>query len=355
MSSTPVQAAMEYAWNVVRPRAQEIDQSESALREAFEGLFALHAMAVRRPSRFGTPEASEQEFRDLQEMLARCSGTLAFLTTQHQSAVGMIAKSPNEALSERLLAGMSGGEIRMGVGFSQLRRTGPPIMRATPDGDDGYVLSGTVPWITGESFYRQFVVGATLDDGRSLLGVMPFASIEGVVELSAPMRLAAMEPARTVSARINGYRMPAEDVVNIVPGDWLTRNDKINAALHGYFSLGCARAGLDIVEERLAARSLSHLKEIWDRLDAELLACRDQMLEVQAASSFEEKVRVRAWAIDLAVRCAHAAVTASSGAANSLGHPAQRVFRESIVFTVSAQTEHVMTETLRRIAGRGAQ
>ena len=63
----------------------------------------------------------------------------------------------------------------------------------------------------------------------------------------------------------------------------------------------------------------------------------------------EERLNVRAWAIDLAARAAHAAVTASSGAANSLEHPAQRIYREALVYTVSAQTTPIMEATLRRL------
>jgi hypothetical protein len=60
-------------------------------------------------------------------------------------------------------------------------------------------------------------------------------------------------------------------------------------------------------------------------------------------------LHLRAWAIDLAVRCAHAAVTVSSGAANYSNHAAQRVYREAIVFTVSGQTTAVMEATLNRL------
>jgi alkylation response protein AidB-like acyl-CoA dehydrogenase len=81
------------------------------------------------------------------------------------------------------------------------------------------------------------------------------------------------------------------------------------------------------------------------------------MVEAQAVSgeeaTTEEKLQIRAWAIDLAVRCAHAGVAAHSGAANALSHPAQRVYREALVFTVSAQTTDIMRATLDRIARRG--
>lgn len=69
-------------------------------------------------------------------------------------------------------------------------------------------------------------------------------------------------------------------------------------------------------------------------------------------STTPERLKVRAWAIDFAVRCAHAAITSSSGAANSIHHPAQRIYREALVYTVSAQTPAVMEATLQRLNAR---
>jgi alkylation response protein AidB-like acyl-CoA dehydrogenase len=67
------------------------------------------------------------------------------------------------------------------------------------------------------------------------------------------------------------------------------------------------------------------------------------------SQSWEERLQLRAWAINLAVRCASAAVTVSSGAANYRYHAAQRVYREALVFTVSGQTTAVMEATLARL------
>ena len=46
------------------------------------------------------------------------------------------------------------------------------------------------------------------------------------------------------------------------------------------------------------------------------------------------------------MRTAHAAVTAGGGAANELDHPAQRLFREAMVYTLVAQTRDLRVATL---------
>jgi alkylation response protein AidB-like acyl-CoA dehydrogenase len=347
-----LEIAEEFLRAEVAPRAQEIDRDPEALREALRGLCERELMALRRPEAFGGPGVSEDTFRRFQESVARTSGTLAFLQTQHQSAGSMIAKSDNEDLKREYLPRMGTGERLVGIGFSQLRRRGAPVMRAER-AETGYRLDGLVPWVTGWSFYPEFLIGATLPDGRALFGVVPLPTepLEHV-RVSEPMRLASMEPALTVRVEFDGYLLAHERVATIKPAEWIRNNDQINIALQGHFAIGCAQAGLDILEEQARKKDLPFVAEAHRALCAELDRCRRATKEAQAALSeetTEERLQVRAWAIDLAVRCAHAAVTASSGAANSTHHAAQRVYREALVFTVSAQTSAIMEATLRRL------
>ena len=69
----------------------------------------------------------------------------------------------------------------------------------------------------------------------------------------------------------------------------------------------------------------------------------------------EEALDVRAWCIDLGVRAAHAAVIASGGRANLLADPAQRLLREAMLYTLTAQTPGLRAASLRRLAGRSGE
>lgn len=290
------------------------------------------------------------EFRRFQEEVARASGALAFLQTQHQSAVSMIAKSHNEQLKRAYLPGMSNGEKRVGIGFSQLRRPGPPMVTATPDGT-GFRINGHVPWVTGLTFFPEFMIAGSMPDGRAVFGIVPFEPRPGIT-FSDPMRLAAMESCLTVTGDFHDWVMPAEMVVDIKPEGWITRNDQINITLQGFFALGCARGGIDVLWELQKKRGDSVISEAAIALQLEIDNCREAMIDAQACGSEEttdQKLQLRAWAIDLAMRCAHAAIAATGGAANALSHPAQRLMREALVYTVSAQTVPVRHATLRRL------
>ncbi len=342
-------AAIEYLQSSVAPNANTLDSSPEDLRKALQGLCDRGLMALKRPQEFGGPAWPEPDFRTFQEEVARASGALAFLQTQHQSAVGLIAKGSNEPLKRELLPQMHGDQELTGIAFSQLRRPGPPITRAeyTPG---GYIINGALPWATGQSFFRHVILGAALEDGSSVFGLAPFTSTE-TIKFSPPMRLAAMESAQTVSAEIHNFFLPDEFVVDIKPPGWILRNDMINITLQGFFAIGCARAGVDVIRHAAGQRNRHALVHSADLLDSEISTCRQRLQAAQIASeeTTQEKLALRAWAIDLAGRCAHAAVAASGGRANSTDHPAQRITREAMVFTVSAQTEAIQLATLDRL------
>ncbi len=335
----------------VQPNAEAMDGDPEALRIALNEMCRQELMALRRPAEYGGPGIGEQAFRQFQEMSARYSGALSFLMTQHQSAVGMLAKSDNQELKNDYLPKMANGELLSGIGFSQLRRTGPPITGAIPV-EGGYQIDGQAPWITGFGFYHQFLIGATLPDGSAVYGFAPFVESEQI-HFSEPMKLAAMEAAQTVSAILNNLFLPYEKVVFIKPEGWANKNDMINIVLQGHFALGCAQAGVDQVRSAFEKKPIEAIRETAGRLQAELDACRIAATAIPAdidAETTPEKLRIRAWAIQLAAKCAHSGVIAWGGAAISTKHPAQRIFREAMVYSVSAQTSDILEASLSRIS-----
>ncbi|MEB3279009.1 MAG: acyl-CoA dehydrogenase family protein [Lyngbya sp.] len=342
-----------YLQTSVSSIANEIDSSSSRLLQAFEGLGKLGVLALRVPQQWGGKQASSEDFAQFQELISRYSGALAFLQTQHQSAAGMLMQSSNSELKEVYLPQMSHGKITVGVGFSQLRRSGKPTIIAK-EVSGGYELNGNVPWVTGWQLFQDFIVAATLPDGRAVFGLVPFENLntsQGEIKLSSPMSLCAMTSTNTVSASLTQWFLPSEKVVSVKPAGWIAKNDDKNALKASFFALGCARAGLDILETNFDKKGFTFIGETVNLLTEELNKCRIKIQEAQEnpSLSLAEKYQLRAWAINLAVRCSHGAVIASSGAANLSQHHAQRVYREALVFSVSGQTKGLMEASLKQI------
>ena len=348
-----LQQTEAYLQTYITPIANEIDSSSSRLKDALKGLGNLGVLALRVPQRWGGKQASAENFAQFQELIARYSGALVFLQTQHQSAAGMLMQSSNTELQDIYLPQMSHGKIKVGVGFSQLRRSGKPTIVAK-EVSGGYELNGNVPWVTGWTIFKDFIIAATLPDGRAVFGVVPFENLntsQGEIKLSSPMSLCAMTSTNTVSATLTQWFLPEEKVVSVKPAGWIAENDQKNALKASFFALGCARAGLDILEMAFEKKGFNFIQDSVNLLTEELNQCRIKIQHNQKNSTLNlaEKYQLRAWAINLAVRCSHGAVIASSGAANLSQHHAQRVYREALVFSISGQTKGLMEASLNTV------
>jgi alkylation response protein AidB-like acyl-CoA dehydrogenase len=266
----------------------------------------------------------------------------------------LIATGENEPLKEELLPRFARGEILCGVAFSHLRRPGAPILRVSQEGDE-YLFQGTAPWFTGWGVMDQVILAGTLSDGRFLYVAAPLTMGE-TLEASAPMRLCAMNASGTVVLHCRGFRVPADRKIKIITREQMTANDL--GAILGVTPqpFGVTRASIRLLRSLVTTRSLPVVTRTADALEKELAAVRREVSAWIDRSQEEEyksaALRVRAWAIELGVRAAHAAVAAAGGSANNRDQTAQRLFREAMFYTLTAQTKDVQTATLEWLAER---
>lgn len=334
-------------------KANELDRHPQLLKSALQAMGDRSLLALKVPPEFGGAGLSELDYRRLQILMARSSGALTFLQTQHQSAAAMLAKSPNQLLQQQFLPQAATGDSLIGVGFSHLRRC-TPLMTASPT-KEGYLLTGEVPWITGYDFFTHFILGATLPDGRELYGMLPLQNqlqgSEGQISLSKPMALIAMNATNTVSAQINQWFLSRDRLITIKPEGSIHQSSRKNILNHGFFALGCAYAGLDVLQKMADQKQLVFLQESWESLTAEVKQCEQQAMTSIADSdaTYQQRLKLRAKVINLAERTSLAAVIASSGAANYLNSSAGRIYREALLFSVSGQTIDVMEASLKSL------
>ncbi len=342
-----IDSTESYLKECVAPRAEIIDSDSEALKIAVAGLESRSLLALRVPQKWGGAEIPPEVFYEYQELTARYSGALAFLQTQHHSATAMIANSDNEMLKSIYLRAIAQKELRLGVGFSHLRRSGKPAVTATPI-KDGYLLSGNIPWITGFGLFQKFIVAALLPDNRAVFGVLPFANIDreyGKIAVSEIMPLIAMNSTNTVTATLDNWLLHESEIIAVKPVGWIAENDNKNILNSVPATFGCIRAGLDIISAAATAKDSPVIGAACQKLEQKLDRLKQNFRQSQHSSKAEQ-LALRAAAIDLAVRCGHAAVVVSGGAANGTQHPAGRVYREALVYTVSGQTKDVMEATL---------
>lgn len=345
MAPSPLDAARAFLADWVRPRAGAIDRELGALREALLELGRRGFLGLRIPREFGGLELSPLDFRRFQEASARASGALAFVESQHQSSCGLVVRSPNAPLRSRLLPRLARGEESAAIAFSHLRRGGPPALTATAV-DGGYVLNGRLPWVTGWDLFTHCVTAATLPDRRVLFAYHPLSGSDSL-RPSKPLDLAAMGVTQTVAVDIRGLQVSERDVVEIHPATWIQDNDRIAVALQSPLALGCAQAAIDVLQAEAAKKNRPAMTDAAAGLERELAEVREEAYQaMEENADFQRSLRARSAAIELAGRAAHAAVISAAGAGIFTSHPAQRVYREALAFSVLALLPSIQDATL---------
>jgi alkylation response protein AidB-like acyl-CoA dehydrogenase len=214
----------------------------------------------------------------------------------------------------------------------------------------------------------QFVFGAAITDekfvylwvpvereayGELFADASPPGGDWGEMSASPPMSLCAMTASATVEFGFRGWFVPQAHWLQDSDRETMRRNDRNNVLGATAMPLGCARAGVRVLAETAERRNIGAVRRAAGAFSRELEEVKGAVVSglVQTAEPgfFEKALEIRAWCIDLAMRAAHAAVTASSGAANTRTHPAQRLLREAMFYTIQAQTHEVMDATLARL------
>ena len=337
----------------IAPQAEVIDQNSQALFQAFHQLGDRNLLALRLSSKEGGHHWTLKQDSQFQILLSSYSGALAFLATQHQSATRMIAASSNTRFIKAYLPSLISGEVGCGVGFSHLRRAGAPMVSAR-EVSNGYQLSGTVPWVTGYQCFAGFICGAILHDGQILMGWVPLSSeIEPKIEISSPQSLASMGITQTVAVKLNEYLLTTDQVLAIHPADWLQEKDRVNTLHHGFYALGAARGALRLMhhhqpywqDDAVIREAIATFEEQYRDLEHRMLELLPRRHDFP-----QECLHTKAQVNQLASKVAQAAVALVGGGANALTHPAQRIYREVLAFTVFGQTLDAKRATLSALS-----
>jgi alkylation response protein AidB-like acyl-CoA dehydrogenase len=299
------------------------------------------------------PGVGAAEVREVTELLVAADAATAFVTAQHHLVARYVA-SARTGLRERLGPDLAAGRLIAGQGFSQLRRPGPPALRATRF-DGGWRFDGTVPWYTGWGLNDVcLLAGRTgADPDEAVFAVVP--AVAGPhLSASEPMALLAMSATRTVELAVDGLRVGDDDVARVLPmARWAAadarRTPNANPAV-----FGVARASL----AGLAERDEAHVPGV----SAAVAAFGSRLVDVRARAyrllddvpddeALDERLELRVRALQLALDVTAAEVAASAGAAMTAGSPAQRHAREALFLSVQAQTADVRGATVAALAG----
>lgn len=346
----PLVLAAEEVARDLEVDAERVDV-EGVSRARVDRLAARGLLAVTAPADVGGAGAAPAVGRAVTELLAGACGVTWFVAAQHAFPLSVLARASVAARS-RFLPPLCDGSTLGATAMSHLRRPGPPAVHAVPDGP-GWRVDGTVGWCTSWGLADVLVLGAETDDGRILFAHLPAKEQDGL-RAGPAMDMAAMSGARTASLQLDGLRVPADAVVDVVDAAAWRERDLAKAAnvvpaTFGLLRTVCRR--LASAGARPGAEAAADLAvEVAERASAVRERAYRLLEEADVLEAVDERLAERAHALQLLTHAATALVAAGAGASMARSHPNQRLAREALFHLVQAQTRPVRQATLDRFA-----
>ncbi|GHI09944.1 acyl-CoA dehydrogenase [Streptomyces cellostaticus] len=334
-----VTRARRLAAELLVPEAERVDQ---------EGVPASHIEAVKRsgllgvvaPVEYGGSGAPPAVLRQTAEILAGACCSTWFVQTQHHTPVQTLAQS-ELSVRERLLGPLSRGEQLSGVAYAHLR-SHPRVPVRVRRAGDGWRFDGTVPWYTGWGLNDVMLLAGVTDADEVLFAFVEARDQPGM-RASAPLRLAALTAARTVSLELAGLRVPDEAVALRTPYERWAPGDRARTLNANPAVFGIAEAALALLDEEPAGPLRARLADVRRRA----YALADHPVPHERA---EERLAARAQAFEVLGAATTAAVVAGGGRAMALTSRAQRLAREGLFLLVQGQTPETRRAHLRALA-----
>ncbi len=301
---------------------------------------------------FGGQDWSDPDLiRGYLRLSAACL-TTAFVITQRSGACRRIYESDNEPLKARLLPDLTKGNSFATLGISHLttsrRHLQRPVLRAE-ESDDGFVLDGFSPWVTGASAAQHIVTGAELEDGRQIVTVLP-TDLPGVSSPAAAqlVGLTASQTGEVRCDRVNVAREwllagPVENVMRQGVGG------KTGGLQTSTLAIGLAGAAIELIETEAERRP--DLEETAQVLREQQISLRNDLLAMAEGNQVCTNELLRTRANSLVLRATQAALAAAKGTGYVASHPAGRWCREALFFLVWSCPQPVMAANLCEFAG----
>jgi alkylation response protein AidB-like acyl-CoA dehydrogenase len=317
--------AERLADEVLFPAANAVDLADRIPPE--------HLDLLAREGYYGLAAAGPYDIRIAGAMVETfASGCLAttFVWIQHHGAVIAAASSERPGIAERWLEPLTRGELRGGIALAGVRPGTERLrVRAT---DDGYVLDGHVPWVTGWDMIDVLHLAAV--DENDIVHFLLVDARESATLAVRPLQLVAVQASRTVNVAFDGHLVPADRLASTRPYPEWAASEAAGSALNGFLALGLVRRCDRLLDGEPFA--------------AELAACREALMTADAAAV----PAARAAASELALR-ATARLAVHTGSRSVLrDHHAQRLIREAAFLLVFGTRPGIRDALLARLGPR---
>lgn len=294
----------------------------------------------------------------IEEVSKECVST-GFLVWAQYALQWYLNNSANTALKARVLPEVARGELLGGTGQSNAMKSCVGIeearLKATPV-EGGYIINGTLPWVSNIGIDHAFHVGATVAGQSGLLVGLVRGDHPGLT-LVQNARFIGMDGTNTFACQFKNAFLP-EDQVVCHPG---AEFSAFAARTKSAFILLQMGMGLGLIDACVAMmkrsnRTHGHVNRFLDvqadALEAELESARAATYELAkrieregSAPHVRETLALRLAGGELSLKAAHAAMLHLGAKGYLVNNAAQRRLREAyFIAIVTPATKHLRKE-----------
>ncbi|HEV3188359.1 MAG TPA: acyl-CoA dehydrogenase family protein [Acidimicrobiales bacterium] len=303
-----------------------VDESLTIPPSHFDAFAAAGLYGAFAPKDVGGLELGFTEACDLVEQLAAACLTTTFVWLQHFRLLSAVLDPATPEDLRSMLPLVIGGQVKGGISLGGLL-PGPARLTAEV-ADDGWLLNGDAPWVSGWGTVDKLVVTAREGTSSVASFVLDASLCEGLTV--TPVRLSAMNASSTVTVAFSNVKVPHDRYVGSQPyAPGLERPEGLR--VNGSLALGVTRRCCDLIGPSV--------------LDDELRSTREELNR----AGVDEIHAARARASTLAVRCAHVLAVSTGSRSAISGDVAERSTREASLLLVFASRPAIKMGLLERM------
>lgn len=351
-------AIAELTRTALAPQVLDIDLKGSYPGEFLRQLGAAGAFAGHISKAYGGSEQGLGIVIEGMDIVAKECMSTAFLVWCQTACAWYLENSSNEALKASYLPDIAAGRVLAGTGLSNPMKSCAAIedirLRARRV-DDGYLINGTLPWVSNIGPDHMFAVGVAVEGKSDLLIALADGGLPGLT-MNQNAHFVALEGTNTFACQFKDVFIPDARVI-AHPDEFPTFLSRIKSGfilLQMGMGLGLIDACADMM--RQSNKTLSHVNQFLDDqvqdIEADLADARQQTKALaedvyarRDAGRMRSVLELRIAGSELSLRAANAAMLHMGAKGYLLRNPAQRRLREAyFVAIVTPALKHLRKE-----------
>lgn len=362
----------DFANNVIKPRAIEIDKKAEFPKDIFDQMGELGLLGLPFPEEYGGSNADTISYALAVEEIGRVCGSTGL---SYAAAVSLGASPINmfgtEKQKELFLTPLAEGKALGAFGLTEPNAgsdAGGTKTTAVEDGDE-FVINGEKCFITNASYAKTIIITAVTgkrEDGRNIISAIIVPTDTEGVKITSNYDKMGVRGSDTAEVVLENVRVPKENLLGDPQAgfkQFLSTLDGGRISI-GALGVGIAQAALDkslayARERKQFGKSISSFQAIQFKLadmamEVELarnMVLKAAWLKDQGKPFSKEAAFAKLFATETAVRAADQAIQIHGGYGYMREYEVERYLRDAKLLVIGEGTSEIQRVVIARQLG----